>query len=253
MLIQLSVAATIRASSDLPATRLKSCRALANAVDPQPARTMWLATCAAARERWLEHMRPLTRSAAQPIRSERLAHELSDCLPEDAIVVADTGFSAIWTAQLTELCLPGQRYLRAAGSLGWAFPAAIGAACAVPGTPVVCFAGDGAVNYHLSELEPSVVGTLPIVLVINNNAALGQGLRSVKKLYAGREGSLADLVLFKDVDFAEVAKQFGIAGRRITDPADISPALKEAIASGEPTVIDVVSDPDCCPEPPWTP
>jgi acetolactate synthase-1/2/3 large subunit len=75
-------------------------------------------------------------SEATPIRAERLARDLSDCLPSCSILVADTGFSATWTAQLTELQSLEQLYLRAAGSLGWAFPAAIGAACAAPDTPV---------------------------------------------------------------------------------------------------------------------
>jgi acetolactate synthase-1/2/3 large subunit len=227
--------------------------ALAVACGRQPAREAWLQACAKARQDWMDHMRPLLESEARPMRAERLAHALSDCLPPDAIVVADTGFSATWTAQLTEFRQPGQRYLRAAGSLGWAFPAAIGAACAAPERPVICFTGDGALHYHLSELETVVRWNLPVVTVINNNRALGQGLRSVKKLYEGRKGTLDDLVLFKDVDFAEVARTFGIAGVRVEDPAQVIPAIEQALASGRPAVIDVLTDPDCNPEPPWVP
>ena len=219
----------------------------------QPARDDWIERCAEARRRWFSHMRRSTHSDARPIRSERLAFDLSDCLPADSLLVVDTGFSAIWTAQLTELPSPRQRYLRAAGSLGWAFPAAIGAACARLGAPVICFTGDGALHYHLSELETVRRWKLPLVLVINNNAALGQGLRSVKKLYEEREGSMADLVMFKDVNFADVARSFGIAGERVVDPARIVPAIQKAVASGEPAVIDVVTDANCNPEPAWTP
>jgi acetolactate synthase-1/2/3 large subunit len=227
--------------------------ALARSSAARPARDVWIDNCLKARDRWLHHLRPRTRSDAVPIRAERLARELSDCLPPRSILVADTGFSATWTAQLTELRSPEQRYLRAAGSLGWAFPAAIGAVCAAPDTPVVCFTGDGAMYYHLSELETVRRWNLPLVVVINNNAALGQGLRSVRKLYEGRDGQLGDLVLFKDVNLAKIAQRFGIAGYRVSNPADIEPTIRQAVASREPCIVDVVTDPDCNPEPAWTP
>ena len=216
-------------------------------------REEWAGACRQARDGWLSQQQRLTGSVARPIRSERLASELSDCLPDDAILVADTGFSATWTAQFTELRGGGQRYLRAAGSLGWAFPAAIGAVCAVPGAPVVCFTGDGALLYHLGELETLRRWNIPLVVVVNNNAALGQGLRSVRKLYEGREGQLRDLALFNDVDFAGLARTFGIAGSRVSDPQDIIPTIRAAVASGKPHVVDVVTDPDCNPAPAWIP
>lgn len=232
-------------------------RALAKAApqgssDDASQRQEWTGACRRARDGWLLQQQRLTRSADRPIRSERLASELSDCLPDDAILVADTGFSATWTAQFTEF-RRGQRYLRAAGSLGWAFPAAIGTVCAVPGAPVVCFTGDGALYYHLGELETLRRWNLPLVVVVNNNAALGQGLRSVKKLYEGREGHLRDLALFNDVDFASLARTFDIAGSRVSDPKDIVPTIRAAVASGKPHVVDVVTDPDCNPEPAWIP
>ncbi len=227
--------------------------ALANSSGSRPTRDTWVGACRGARDRWLDHAGQYTMSEATPIRAERLARDLSDCLPSCSILVADTGFSATWTAQLTELQSREQLYLRAAGSLGWALPAAIGAACAAPDTPVICFTGDGAMHYHLSELETIQRWNLAVVIVINNNAALGQGLRSVKKLYENRQGRLGDLVLFKDVDFADVAQRFGISGYRVSNPADIVPTIRRAVASRQPCVVDVVTDPDCNPEPAWIP
>jgi thiamine pyrophosphate-dependent acetolactate synthase large subunit-like protein len=94
---------------------------------------------------------------------------------------------------------------------------------------------------------------VPLVVVVNNNSALGQGLRSVKKLYAGRDGRLADLAIFGQVDFARAAEVFGIRGARVERPQDVIPAIKSALAAGEPFLVDVVTDPDCNPEPPWMP
>jgi acetolactate synthase-1/2/3 large subunit len=233
-----------------PARVLQQLAAAGGAV---PDRSAWLTRCADSVSRWRDSAHSVTTSLATPIRAERLAAELSDCLPETAMVVADTGFSAIWTAQFTEFRFPGQTYLRAAGSLGWAFPASIGAQLAAPRRPVICFTGDGALYYHLAELETIRRWSVPLVVVVNNNSALGQGLRSVKKLYAGRDGGVADLALFGHVNFARVAEVFGVRGARVEQPQDIIPTIKSALAAREPFLVDVVTDPDCNPEPPWLP
>ncbi len=70
-------------------------------------------------------------------------------LPKDAILFADTGYAALLTGTLMHLRHPAQRFYRAAGSLGWSFPASLGGKCAAPDRPVVCFTGDGGFFYHL--------------------------------------------------------------------------------------------------------
>lgn len=212
----------------------------------------WPRECSSAAAAWLESTHAISRTSAPLLRAEWLARTLSEGLAEDTILVADTGFSATWTAQYTEFRSTKQRYLRAAGSLGWAFPAALGAQCADLERSVVCFTGDGALHYHLSELETMRRWSLPVVLVVNNNSAFGQGLRSVKKLYEGKDGSLDDLVRFVPVNFAEVAASFGISGHRVTQANDFLPILQSAVRSRVPCVIDVVTDPDCNPETPWS-
>jgi acetolactate synthase-1/2/3 large subunit len=66
-----------------------------------------------------------------------------------------------------------QRFIRCAGSLGWGFPASIGAKCALGSRPVVCFTGDGGFYYHLAELETAARYEIPVVVVVNNNGAYG--------------------------------------------------------------------------------
>ncbi len=124
---------------------------------------------------WRAQRAPLLASDETPIRPDRLCAELSAALPPDAILVADTGYSGIWTSTLVDLDGAGQTYLRAAGSLGWAFPAALGAKCAAPGRKVVCFCGDGALYYHLTELETARRRGIAVVLIVNNNSGFGQG------------------------------------------------------------------------------
>ena len=214
-------------------------------VERLPARpgSDWVARAQALRRAWRTEIEPLSASTATPITVERLCREVTAALPPDAVLVADTGYSGIWTGTLVDLCGPGQSYLRAAGSLGWSFPAALGAQCAVPGRPVVCFTGDGGFYYHLSELETARRWGIPLTVVVNNNAALGQDITGVGVAYGGRNGRWQDLTHFEAVDFAEVAAAFGCRSTRVEDPADLAEALAAAIAADEPTVVDVATDP----------
>ena len=102
---------------------------------------------------WRASMAPLVEKNTAPITVERLCAEMTRALPADGVLVADTGYSGIWTGTMIELNGAGQTYLRAAGSLGWAFPASLGAKCAAGDRKVICFTGDGGFYYHLAELE----------------------------------------------------------------------------------------------------
>jgi acetolactate synthase-1/2/3 large subunit len=233
-----------------PARALEALRAVFR---PRSAWQPWAERVAAAVTAWRAEMAPLLASEAVPIRVERLCAELSAVLPEDAILVADTGYSGIWTGTLVELRSPAQTYLRAAGSLGWAFPAAIGAKCAAPDRPVVCFCGDGAFYYHSSELETARRLGLALVILVNDNSAFGQGLVTVHRLQGDRPGNPDEIVRFGPTDFAAVARAFGIEGIRVERPEAIRPALLRALASGGPVVVDVVTDPWPRAPEPWIP
>jgi acetolactate synthase-1/2/3 large subunit len=202
---------------------------------------------------WRAEMAPLLRSDAAPIKVERLCAEITKALPANGILVADTGHSTIWTSTLVELDGIGQTYLRAAGSLGWAFPASLGAKCAAPDRPVVCFTGDGGFYYHLGELETARRRGLAVVVVVNNNAGLGQCLPGIRKIQGNRPGDMRELLMFEPTDFAAVARAFGVRGERIVDAARLAPTLAEAIAAGEPVVLDVATDIEEWPPQPWVP
>ncbi|MEP3329160.1 thiamine pyrophosphate-binding protein [Sedimentitalea sp.] len=192
---------------------------------------------------WRDEMEPLCQPGDGTIRVEHLCREISEALPENGVLVADTGYSGIWSATMIELPHAGQSYLRAAGSLGWAFPASLGAQCGAPDRPVVCFSGDGAFYYHLTELETQKRWNIPVVTVINNNSGFGQGTPKVASFYDGRAGGNPDEInRFGPTDFAAVARTMGVEGVRIEDPADLGPALRKAIAARKPVLIDVVTD-----------
>jgi acetolactate synthase-1/2/3 large subunit len=192
----------------------------------------------ARRAEWLEQVRsyvadywaesdPLRNSDAVPMRPERISRELGEWLPAGATLVVDTFHAAIWTAQMAKLTKPGQRYLRCGGSLGWAFPATLGAKAATPDQPVVGFCGDAGFYYHMAELETAARLKLNMVMVVNNN-------------YSG--GVIENARFEQAVNFAKVADSMGCVGFRVEKPADIRPTLDKALAAGRPAVVEFLSD-----------
>lgn len=203
---------------------------------------------------WRAETEPDFRSDAQPIRPERLCQEFTDHLPDNAMLVSDTGHAGIWTGAYIDLNHPGQDFIRAAGSLGWALPAALGAKCALPDRPVVAFTGDGGFWYHCAELETAARYGINAVIVVNDNRSLNQCRVGDERVYANYPGGDSDSMWqFNDVDLAQVAESMGCYGIRVTDPAQIPAALDQAIAANRPTVVDVVSDMDVVAPPPWGP
>jgi acetolactate synthase I/II/III large subunit len=202
---------------------------------------------------WREERAPTLASNASPILPDRLCAEITRALPEDGILVADTGYSGIWTSTLIELNGAGQTYLRAAGSLGWSFPASLGAKCAAPNRKVICWSGDGAIYYHLTELETARRRGIAVVLVINNNSGFGQGWPNMQRQQGNMPGDVSELGRFGPTNFADVAHVFGLRGIRVEQPSQIAPALKDALASDETVVVDIATDIDARAPAPWLP
>lgn len=209
---------------------------------------------AAKRDDWLAHTRKFVdewraeadRSRAAdkvPLRPERICGELTELLPKDAILIADTGYAALWTGTLVYLRHATQRYFRAAGSLGWSFPASLGAKCAAPDRPVICFCGDGGFFYHLPELETARRRRIKTVTIVNNNHCLAQGLRNLNIAYEGHdETNKGECYEFLETDFAKVAQSFGCFGATVEKPQEFRKAFEAAMASELPAVIDVKTE-----------
>ncbi len=202
---------------------------------------------------WRRERAPFLANGSVPIWPDRICEEINRTLPHDGILVADTGYSSIWTSTLAEMNGEGQTYLRAAGSLGWSFPAALGAKCAAPNRKVVCWTGDGAIYYHLTELETAKRRGIAITLIVNNNSGFGQGWPNIQRQQGNKPGDVRELVRFGPTNFADVAKVFGLRGIRVEDPSQLGPALKEAMASDETVIVDVATDIDCRAPEPWLP
>lgn len=211
--------------------------------DAAAPRRRWAERAAELGRRWRGGVQPLFESDDVPIRPERLCAELSRHLPGDALVVSDTGHSGIWTGAYLDLNGPGHDYVRAAGSLGWGLPAAIGAQLGAPERPVVLFSGDGGFWYHIAELETAARWKVPATFVVNNNSALNQEINPYTAAYGGElHGRHGELWHFRDTSFAAVAESMGALGITVTKPSQFAGALERAIAHPGPAVVDVVTD-----------
>jgi acetolactate synthase-1/2/3 large subunit len=214
--------------------------------------TAYLSWAQSRMDAWRADIAPRLASDALAIDPARLAAEITRALPADGILVADTGYSGIWTGTLVDL-VPTQTYLRAAGSLGWSFPAALGAKLAAPHRQVLCWSGDGALYYHLAELETARRRGIAVVLVVNNNDGFGQGWPNYLRQAGNRPVAAEQVLRFGPTDFAAIARAFGIQGIRVERPQDIAPALRRALEAEETVVVDVATDIDCRAPEPWTP
>ena len=226
---------------------------LMESLEPSSSRADWAKRARQLVAEWRQEVAPLVESAAAPIRPERLCKEITDNLPSDAILVSDTGHAGIWTGTMVDLNRPTQKYLRCAGSLGWGFPAALGAKCAHPDRPVLCFTGDGGFWYHMSELETAVRYGINAVIVVNNNHSLNQEKLLNERAYAGEPANPDAMWHMLDVDFSKIAEAIGCFGVRVEQPGQIQGALEQAFASGKPAVVDVVTDIDGIAPAAWRP
>jgi acetolactate synthase-1/2/3 large subunit len=208
-------------------------------------RKAWVAEAQKMAGEWRSKYKSALESDAVPIRPERLCHELSQHVPDDAIVVVDTGHAGMWMGGMFDLKSPRQSYMRSAGHLGWAFPAGLGAKCASPDRPVVTFTGDAGFWYHIAEIETAARWGINAVTVVNNNGGGNQSKRGFDRVYGGQQTDEARrLWTFSKVNFARIAEDMGALGIRVEQASAFPAALAQALAAGRPAVIDVVTDID---------
>jgi len=175
----------------------------------------------------------------RPIDPRYLMLRISESLPENAVVLDE--------ALTSSTSLPGFLPLRdrqsfyglASGGLGFAVPGAVGVSLALPGRPVTAVVGDGAAMYGIQALWTAAHLRLPITYVITHN----RGYRILKeRLVSMRKSDRFVGMDIRDpvIDFCALAQSMGVAARRIADPQDFAPALRDAAASGAPRLLEVM-------------
>jgi acetolactate synthase-1/2/3 large subunit len=204
-----------------------------------------IAEIAAARDRSAREIAPLLGSEAAPVRPERIMAEIRKVLTPQTLVVADASYSSVWIACYLPALLPGMRFItpRGIAGLGWGLPLAIGAKAAHPDRTVLCITGDGAFGHVWSELETAKRTGLAVVVTVLDNGVLAYQQHAEDVKYGRHTGACA----FSPVDHAAIARACGCRGVSVRHPREYLPALREAIASGETTLIDVDTDPEAYP------
>ena len=168
--------------------------------------------------------------------------KLDQLTKDDAIIVTDVGQHQMWAAQYYTFSKP--RTLLTSGGLGtmgYGLGAAIGAKVAFPKRQVINIGGDGCFRMNMNELATASRYNIPIVEIVIDNRVLGM-VRQWQTLYYGERYSAT--VIEDKVDYCKVAEGLGCMAIRVTKPSEVEPALKKALSSGVPTLIDVVIEED---------
>ena len=175
----------------------------------------------------------------KPVDPRFLMLRFAEALPADAVVVEEALTSSLSLPAVLEQRDAKSFYGLASGGLGFALPGAIGVSLALPGRPVAAMIGDGSALYGIQALWTAAHLKLPITYVIANNRSyriLKERLISMRKTdrFVGMD------IREPAIDYTALAASMGVPGRRIADPADIAPALREALAAGGPRLIEVM-------------
>ncbi len=198
------------------------------------------------RESWLKQIdewrreRPLSYEQDDIIKPQFVVEKINEITKGEAIITTEVGQNQMWTAQFYKFEKP--RTLLSSGGLGtmgYGFPAAIGAQAAFPDKLVFDIAGDGSIQMNIQELATAVLSNLPVKVAILNNQYLGM-VRQWQELFFDKRYSSVNLA--GSPDFVKLAEAYGAVGLRAVEPSDVEGVIKEAIKVKKPVLMDFVVD-----------
>jgi len=188
---------------------------------------------------WEDSLLPLRNAAKVPIQRFRLFHDLRKALPREAIVSAGSGGTDRWFEHAFQ-SLAHTTYTYSSGwrAVGAQMGEALGAKVALPDQLIVCIISDGSLMMSIQEIATAVAYNLPVLFVIMHNDVFGNmrlyQQKGFESRYIGTELNLPNL--------ANIAQDFGAYAERVEKPEEIIPAVNRALASGQPSFLDVVID-----------
>ena len=175
-----------------------------------------------------------------PLKPQTVIKEISDVLTPESILTTDVGQNQMWAAHFFDTQKP-RKFISSGGlgTMGFGFPAAIGAKVACPDDPVVSINGDGGFLMVCQELATVREYDIPVIAVVLENRTLGMVYQWQSLLYNERH---SQTLLGNSPDFVKLAESFGVTGVRITQPGETKEALSSAIKDNEPILLNVVID-----------
>ncbi|MBF0493261.1 MAG: biosynthetic-type acetolactate synthase large subunit [Deltaproteobacteria bacterium] len=178
-----------------------------------------------------------TQSMSEKTKPQYVLDQLYTLTQGDAIVTTDVGQHQMWTAQFYQLAKP-KRWCTSGGlgTMGYGFPAAIGAQLAHPEATVICVSGDGSIQMNIQELGTAVEWKLPVIVAILNNGYLGMVRQWQELFYDNR---LSQVTFGCMPDFVKLAESYGAQGFCVTEASQVIPVIQKALATRDrPTIID---------------
>ncbi|MCW4006879.1 MAG: biosynthetic-type acetolactate synthase large subunit [Candidatus Bathyarchaeota archaeon] len=184
-----------------------------------------------------EQLSPLLVDIPKDVTPKALLTKLRSLLPDDAIITTEVGQNQMWSALYFKSLQP-RTFISSGGlgTMGFGFPAALGAKVACPNRQVVDIAGDGSFLMTQQELACSVAEDIPVTVIVLNNSVLGMVAQWQRMLYKKRYMAVN---LGKTPDFVKLAQAYGAQGIRVGSISEFQKAVKEALKSKVSTVIDV--------------
>jgi len=199
-------------------------------------------------EPWLKQVeawkleQPLRYCQGELIKPQYVIESVDELAPDDAIISTEVGQNQMWTAQFYRFQEP-RRFLTSGGlgTMGYGFPAAIGAQVAFPDRTVIDIAGDGSIQMNIQEIATAVQYKLPVKVFILNNTYLGM-VRQWQSLFYRKRYSHTSMAT--SPDFVKLAEAYGARGLRVDKPSEVKDAIREALAIKGPVFVDFVVDPE---------
>ena len=190
-------------------------------------------------EQWREEHPLRYTQPKQGIAPQYVVEQICEATRGEAIITTEVGQNQMWAAQYYKVDKP-RHFLSSGGlgTMGYGFPAAIGAQVGCPDAMVWDIAGDGSIQMNIQELATAVINKLPVKVAILNNSYLGM-VRQWQELFYDRRYSGTDLT--GNPDFARVAEAYGAVGIKVAEPEQVRPAIEQAMeVDDRPTFIDFV-------------
>ena len=196
-----------------------------------------LAEVDAQKSAWAAELDGLSSAEGSPIAPRRALRELELAMPDDAMVTTDIGNICSVSNSYLKFDRPNSMFAAMSfGNCGYAFPTAMGAKVAAPDRPAIAYVGDGAWGMSLAEIMTCVREEIPVVAVVFNNGQWGAEKKNQIDFYDDRYVGTN----LTNPSFAEVSRAMGGNGMTISSPDELGDALQEAVASKQPTVLEVM-------------
>lgn len=211
---------------------------LSKKVIKKDADTPWLKR----RKELIQYFSETLKDYPREITAKKSLKKLREVLPPDAIVTTEVGQCQMWASLHFDVISPGTFFSSTGlGTMGFGFPASIGAKAARPQVPVVDIAGDGSFNMTENSLAVSVIEKLPVIVFLMNNYMLGMVAQWQRTFYNRRYSGVQQ---HNCPDYVKIADAYGAQGIRAESMKDLEKAIRAAVKSDVATVIDIPIDPD---------